>query len=231
MHTTLRAFMKRLLVVLMILLLPARMLMAASSAGLPEGDARFLREAAQAGMFEIQASQMALQRASHPAVKVFAQMMVTQHEEIDDSLKGLASSKHVALPARLDDARQDDLSGLQQGDAADFDRRYVDRVAVAAHEAAVKLFSRAAEQSGDPQVKQFAADTLAVLRQHLAKARNVARALQDGLPANGGEGRKNGLPPMYQDSSSPSAGASGRQAGKPAHEPPPGSPAHDAQSQ
>lgn len=205
--------------------------MAASTAGLSADDTRFLQEAARAGTFEIQASQTALQRAANPVVKEFARGMVAQHQEIDKSLKSLASSKHIALPTRLDDARQNTLSGLLQADAANFDQRYVERVAVAAHERAVKLFSDAAGQSRDPEVKQFASDTLAILRQHLAKAGIVAQALQNGRDANDAEPGKKGLPPMYQDSSSPSAGASGKQAGKPAHEPPPSSPAKDAESQ
>jgi len=156
---------------------------AVAAAGLERKDTRFMQEAAQAGMFEVSASQMAGEKASHPDVKAFASMMISDHTRVADELKQLAGSKNVELPTEPSAGMRAKLDKLQGKSAADFDKEYAKEVAVDAHQDAVKLFSKAAKDAADPEVKAFATRTLPVLQQHLARGKEV-ESLVESTHAN-----------------------------------------------
>lgn len=145
----------------------------AQNAGLDQQDTRFLEEAALSGTFEMQANQMALQSARQDRVKEFARLMLVEHEIIDADLKRLASDHEVTLPVTLDGDRQAVLSELQQLTGSEFDKKYVDQVAVGEHQKAVALFNEAAEQTEHDDVRAFAASTGKVLQQHLDQAKKM----------------------------------------------------------
>ena len=58
-----------------------------------------------------------------------------------------------------------------------FDKAYAEGVGVSAHEDAVKLFEDASKNAKDPEVKQFATETLPILQQHL----QMAKTLEQGV--------------------------------------------------
>lgn len=149
----------------------------AADSGLNRGDSRFLQRAAQSGMLEIEASKLAVERAQNPQVKEFAQKMITDHTAVDKELRALAQSKKVELPTDLRWGQGRTMKGLQKDEGADFDERYVDKVAVDAHEDAVELFQDASEDADDADVKAFAAKTLPSLQQHL----KMGEALQNAV--------------------------------------------------
>src|SRR5690606_11594657 len=122
---------------------------AALAADLSRGDERFLRKAAESGMLEIQASELATQKAQHPEVKKYAEMMLKDHSAADKELKALAASKGFQLPVELEGGKKRLIDKLRDREGADFDDEYVDEVAVDAHEDAVDLFEDAADDAKD----------------------------------------------------------------------------------
>src|SRR5690606_10404054 len=167
---------KYLATLLLSLALAAPTVVNAQAASVSERDARFLQAAANSGLFEMQASQLAIQAASQERIKEFARMMLVEHEKIDGDLKSLAMMRNIELPIDLEGDRQDTLDALQQDTAADFDKRYVEQVAVEAHKEAVTLFTEASEKSEDSEIKAFAGKALKTLQQHLQHAQNLAEA-------------------------------------------------------
>ena len=137
-------------------------------------DTEFLRKAADAGMFEMQASQLAIQNAAQERVKEFARVMLVEHERIDGDLKSLAMIRKVELPEVLEGDRMVDLGEVQQMTGADFDRWYMEYVAVKAHEDGVKLYSRATQTAKDGEVKAFAEKNLKLLKEHLERGKRLA---------------------------------------------------------
>ena len=158
------------------LLFAAPAAVSAQDSALADEDTRFLQEAAVSGIFEMQASQMALQSASQEQIKEFARLILIEHEVIDADLKRLASQHDVVLQVALDGDRQGLLAELQQVTGADFDRKYTELVAVGEHEKVVALFTKTAQQSKRDDVKEFAASTVPVLQQHLDAARKLKGA-------------------------------------------------------
>lgn len=148
----------------------------AQGAALSKQDTQFLRQAAEAGIFEMQASQLAMQNATQERVKEFARLMLVEHEKIDGDLKSLAMMRKIELPIDLEGDRQETLDALQQDTGEEFDKRYVEQIAVEAHKHAVTLFTEASEKSDDDEIKAFAGKTVKMLRQHLQHARNLKAA-------------------------------------------------------
>jgi putative membrane protein len=139
-------------------------------------DKQFLKEAADGGMAEVELGQLAADKASSPEVKQFGERMVKDHSQANDQLKQLASQKGVTLPSspsKKMQAKKDKLSKLS-GDA--FDRAYMADM-VKDHKKDVAEFQRESTSGQDPDVKQFASQTLPTLKDHLKEAQSVTPKL------------------------------------------------------
>ncbi|OWQ92272.1 hypothetical protein CDN99_08030 [Roseateles aquatilis] len=141
----------------------------ASSAKTTHADSSFLKNAAEGGHAEINASKLALQKSSNADVKAFAQKMVDEHGKADADLQTLAASKDVKLPADATMVAKGKAKILEQRDGTGFDHAYAENQ-VSAHKDAVKLFEKASKNAKDADVKAWAAKTLPTLQQHLQEA-------------------------------------------------------------
>jgi putative membrane protein len=136
-------------------------------------DASFATQAAASDQFEIQSSQIALQKARSPRVKQFAQRMIDAHTQTTQQLTGIATAKGMTLTPTLDDQQQTMISNLQamRGGPA-FDRAYL-HDQVAGHAAAVALYQNEIATGQDADIKGFAQQTLPVVQNHLRDARRL----------------------------------------------------------
>lgn len=144
----------------------------AGNGGLSASDKAFVTKAAQGGLAEVQLGQLAQQNASDSAVKQFGQRMVDDHGKANDQLKSLAEQKNVTLPTDLDakdKAVYDRLKGMQ---GAAFDRAYMNDM-VKDHTHDVAQFRHEAQAAKDPDVKNFASQTLPTLQDHLKQAKST----------------------------------------------------------
>lgn len=138
-------------------------------------DTDFVQKAAQDGMAEVEIGKMVMQRAQDAQVKQFAEQMVNDHTKANQQLMQIAQQKKWTVPKNVNKEQQAMMTKLEKLSGAELDRHYMEDM-VKDHEKAVELFSKQAEQGSDPELKQFAADTLPTLRQHLAKAQEIAKA-------------------------------------------------------
>jgi putative membrane protein len=147
----------------------------APARGTDTADQAFMKQAAIAGMAEVEHGRLAAQNASASDVKQFGQQMVDDHGKANEELKALAAKKNVTLPPALDAKHQTMHDKLSKLKGAAFDKAYMDGQ-VQAHQQAVTLFQREAKAGKDPDVKAWAEKTLPQLQQHLKMARNVTPA-------------------------------------------------------
>lgn len=76
--------------------------MGSSSMGkMSAADKKFVRDAAQGGMAEVELGKLATEKASSDDVKKFGQRMVDDHSKANEELKQVANSEGVQLPAKL----------------------------------------------------------------------------------------------------------------------------------
>jgi putative membrane protein len=133
---------------------------------LSSGDSTFINQAAMGGLDEVQDGQLASQKAARPAVRQFAQQMVTDHTQINQQLTALAQRKGVTPPTQPDPQQTAEYQKMQSLRGHSFDRAYV-HDQLTDHQQAVQLFQQEAQQGTDPDVKAFAQQTLPTLQQHL----------------------------------------------------------------
>ncbi len=133
-------------------------------------DADFMKDAATAGITEINAAKLAATKAKAHEVKIFAQTMLTEHTKVADELKSLAGAKHVDLPAEPTSKQKTELKALNAGSDDQFDARYLETFGVKAHEDTIKLFEEASKDAKDLDVKAWAQKTLPGLKRHLEMA-------------------------------------------------------------
>lgn len=137
----------------------------------------FLIQASIGNLQEISAGTLASQKAVMPAVKVFGQRMVTDHGKAQAALLQLAKSKGYQLPPQATDAPKPDLM-LAKATGEDFDRLYVHMMAPG-HRQNVLLYQTYAVSGKDPAVKAFAAQTLPVLKGHLAAVTTLDNQIKE----------------------------------------------------
>jgi putative membrane protein len=145
---------------------------AMDAAQLSAGDSRFLEDAAQAGMTEVQLGQLAVQKGTNADVKSFGQKMVDDHTTANNQLKALATQKGVTLPRSPSAMQKADVDRLSKMSGATFDRAFMDQM-VKDHKKVVAAFDMAAKRSRDADVKRFAASTLPTLQGHLQMAQSL----------------------------------------------------------
>lgn len=153
---------------------PTTSTMGSNSAGhLSAADKKFVHDAAQGGMAEVELGQLATEKASSEDVKKFGQRMVDDHSKANDKLKQVASSEGIQIPDKLnakDQMTKDRLSKLS-GDQ--FDKAYMKDM-VKDHTQDVADFKRESTSGMDPAVKDFASNTLPTLKEHLQLAKQIA---------------------------------------------------------
>lgn len=146
---------------------------ARQSAGTALADARFVKKAAAGGMAEVELGQLAVKNGSSEQVKQFGQRMIDDHSKANNQLKQIAAQEHVNLPSKPDQQDRATMERLEKLSGAQFDQAYMSEM-VTDHKKDVAEFARESKSAKDPAVKNFAQQTLPVLREHLKQAEQIA---------------------------------------------------------
>jgi putative membrane protein len=144
-----------------------------TSGAMAATDKKFMKEAAEGGLAEVELGKLASQKASSQEVKDFGQRMVTDHSKTNEELKQIASSKGVTLPDNLSSKDKMLKERLAKLNGSNFDRAYMENM-VKDHKKDVADFNRESSSGRDREVKQFAGNTLPTLQEHLKKAESIA---------------------------------------------------------
>ena len=140
---------------------------------LSETERNFMRDAAQAGHAELQASQLALTRATDPAVKEFAQQVIDDHTQANAQLQQIAQAKGMTLPTEASSMHRSKLKSLESKEGSRFDHQYIEDFGIQAHRRTVEQFRKEAQNGQDTDVKSFAQQTLPALEKHLQHAMSM----------------------------------------------------------
>jgi putative membrane protein len=157
----------------------------AGQSQLQSADQDFVKKATIGGLFEVQSSELAQDKAQSAEVKEFAEQMIQDHGKANDELESLASDLNAQQPSQLDAKHQQALQELESaGEGAEFDRAYI-QAQRNAHREAVSLFSSYSKSGGNAQLTSWAQKTLPTLQEH-------ARHIQGLNVASSGEGSSSG---------------------------------------
>lgn len=162
---------------------------AAADKNLAKEDKKFLNDAANGGMMEVQLGQLAEQKATSPDVKNFGARMVTDHGKANDELKKIAARKGATLPGKLESKLKSNVERLTKLSGGDFDKKYMHEM-VKDHTKDVAEFRDATTKVKDPDLNAFAAKTLPILEDHLKQAKDIAQKVGVDVNKAEQEGRK-----------------------------------------
>jgi putative membrane protein len=133
----------------------------------------FVSKAIHGGMMEVAAGKLAASKGQRSDIKAFSAKMVKDHSTANTKLMTLLRSR--GIPYNVPTAMNNNTI-LNQSKGDKFDRAYV-QMMVKDHEKDVALFQKAAQTLPDPDVKAFAAQTLPILKEHLAMIKSIATNL------------------------------------------------------
>jgi putative membrane protein len=137
----------------------------ATPASATDSPAGFAAKAAQANLFELQASDLALKRSQDGDVKQVARLILADHQKADRDLAAAAKMSQLPLPDRLDAAHQARLDALKAQKDEKFDKAWLNAEADA-HAEAIALFGDYSANGTDGALKTFATANLPTLKAH-----------------------------------------------------------------
>jgi putative membrane protein len=141
-----------------------------------DDDKKFLAMAAQADQDEIAMSELAVQKATNPAVKAFAQKMVTEHKRMTASMKPFAEQWGLTPPNGPDADHQKDLDKLNGLSGKDFDKQYIDYMCTD-HAKAFSAFTGEAKDTKDPSFREAVIKGKTIVAAHKNMAYDLKKKL------------------------------------------------------
>lgn len=128
---------------------------------------------------EIEAAQLAKDRASSPAVREFAGKVIDDHTQSLNSSRDLAQRMNVQpdppqLASSIKETHKENMETLRQKSGTGFDKTYMEQQ-IKMHEQALSLVKDAAESTDNPQLRQHLQQMRPDLQGHLQTAKNVQR--------------------------------------------------------
>ena len=135
-----------------------------ASFGTPPDPKVFVTLASQDNMTEVQLGELAMQNTRNPNVHRFAQRMINDHGKANTELAGIAQQNNLIVAKELDPEHTALVQDLSSKNGPEFDAAYA-KTMEDAHAKAISLFKRATKTS-DPQLSQFARQTLPMLEEH-----------------------------------------------------------------
>src|SRR5450631_185080 len=133
----------------------------------------FVVNATNGGMMEVELGKVAEDRASSARIKAFGAMMVKDHSEANNNLKGIANSLNIAIPDSVSNDTRKEINDLKMKKGKDFDKAYVNMM-VDDHKKDIAEFRKCADNCSDSTVRSFAYNTLPVLEKHLDSIQAIA---------------------------------------------------------
>ena len=152
---------------------PASPQAASSQAAQPSrADQAFAAFAAESGMGDAEAGQLAMQHGASAQVKRLGQQLMTDQTGQNDALQQIADQENLTLPAEPGMMQQAQTRRLNTLYGPEFDKAFVD--AQSAQDAReIAIFQKEARSGHDPALKSYAQETLPALRRHLALVQSI----------------------------------------------------------
>ena len=139
----------------------------------PLEDEFFVMKAYAEGIAEVAKSRLAMERATQPGIREFAQRMVKDHTECDNKIVEICRKKGIALPAAIDAVNTAVINRLAAMSGSDFDKAYL-KSQMCCDKAALFFFEHESCKGEDSDVKELAAKAIPTLQDHAKDAFDLA---------------------------------------------------------
>ena len=133
--------------------------------GTNDADQQFVKDAYNISQGEVELAKLALQKASTPQVRQFAQRMLNDHTTALNQLQQTAQKSNVTVPDSLDSEHLDLKQKLSGLNGKDFDDAYLQHM-VAGHGMAISAFAKEIADGQNAALKGYAERLLPQLEAH-----------------------------------------------------------------
>ena len=152
------------------------------------GDEKFMRDAAEGSVSEIDLGKLAQEKGQSERVKEFGKRMVGDHTKANEELKQIADREHINLPTNVYTKDANIHRRLQKMRGAEFDKAYAETM-VRDHQEDIAKFKQEATGGQKSSLQQYAQQTLPTLESHLKEAQQLrATVSHEGAQKRSGAG-------------------------------------------
>jgi putative membrane protein len=134
---------------------------------------KFIKEAIEGNLAEVQMGQLAQQKGQSPDVKSFGKMLAADHGQANQKAAQVASQLGVTPPTEPSAKHKKVYDKLSKLSGQKFDRTFANEM-VKDHKKDIKEFEKAAKKESGP-APAFANETLPTLRKHLESAQALSK--------------------------------------------------------
>jgi putative membrane protein len=145
-------------------------------------DGNIVAIVAASGHSEIAPSQAVVDRVQNAQVKQFAQLMITQHTALGDTVSQVAQQNNItpapnAKSAQLDSITTDSVQAFRRLSGAELDRAFMHYM-VTSHQGALDAVNQFIQKAQNPQLRNaLQQNVLPIVQMHLAKADSLQAIL------------------------------------------------------
>ncbi|MFM0284929.1 DUF4142 domain-containing protein [Paraburkholderia sediminicola] len=145
---------------------------APDAARIHAADQAFIADATKDVATQRDAARIAASRSTDHDVKAFAERVSNDNAKISDALRA-ASPRGVDVPKNDPDAAV--LASINNLRGADFDKTYIEQVALAGEQKTLSAFQAEIASGRDEQLKDAAKKALPTIQEHYAMAQDLAK--------------------------------------------------------
>ena len=140
-------------------------------------DFNFVGQANLGAPFQVDSGRLAETKATNAAIRSYGHLMVTTHIPVVDALDAILKKKNITPSSTLLHGAYDAMIFTLDADrGVAFDRNYVNGQ-VEYQKGNAALFEQEIQNGGDPELKEFARQTLPKIVDHLERAEKLAAAI------------------------------------------------------
>jgi putative membrane protein len=139
-------------------------------------DVEFAQKAGPANEAEIELGQVASSKGSIDGVRMFGQLMATEHKQALDELKALGERQNVTISTSVDTEHQAMKDKLMSMSGHAFDTAYI-HSQVLDHQKTLALFQNEISNGKESSLKDYANKYLPHIQMHLNKADSIWNAI------------------------------------------------------
>ena len=132
---------------------------------------KFLKEAIEGNLAEVQMGQLAKKQASSDGVRSFGEMLEKDHSAANQKATAAATSLGMTPPTSPNKKQTADYDKMSKLSGAQFDKMFVSHM-VADHRKDIKDYEKAGKKKD--AAGSYATDTLPTLRKHLEMAQSLS---------------------------------------------------------
>jgi putative membrane protein len=147
-------------------------------------DFNFVGQANLGAPFQVDSGHLAETKGTSATIRSYAHLMVTSHIPVVDALNAILQRKNVTPSNTLLHGAYDAMiSTLKSDHGAAFDRNYVNGQ-VEYQKGNAALFQQEIQNGADPDLKEFARQTLPKIEDHLQRVLKLAGTSSGGSASN-----------------------------------------------